>query len=99
MRIENKRHTNAQLPLTFRSPIGTTIPPLRHTVRSVVLPSYCHEKGFSYVPWMDTNLTVQQAVDKNVAYDLKQIGFESQWTDPGTSGNDRRPMWGSASRN
>jgi hypothetical protein len=53
----------------------------------------------TYVPWMDTNLTVQQAVDKNVAYDLKQIGFESQWTDPGTSGNDRRPMWGSASRN
>jgi len=31
-RIENKRHTNADQPLTSPSTIGATIPPLRHIV-------------------------------------------------------------------
>jgi len=29
MHVENKRHTNAHQPLTFFSPIGISIPPLR----------------------------------------------------------------------
>ncbi len=29
-RVENKRHANAHQPLTPHSPIGVTVPPLRH---------------------------------------------------------------------
>jgi len=31
MPVENKRHTNAHRPLTFNSPTGVSIPPLRHS--------------------------------------------------------------------
>jgi hypothetical protein len=36
MRVENNRHTNAHQPRTSHSPIGVSIPPLRHNAIVIV---------------------------------------------------------------
>jgi hypothetical protein len=53
MRVENKRHTNAHQPLTYRSPVGATIPPSPPDLTNPAKTNdSCTSQGF--VTWIAT---------------------------------------------